>query len=52
MLCIEDLVPDDHLLRDMDRAIDFGFIYELVRDMYCAGNGRPPSVRSRYSKSR
>lgn len=41
MLCIEDLVPEDHILRDIDRALDFSFIYELVRDFYCADNGRP-----------
>ena len=33
-LCLEDLVPPDHLLRDIDRAIDFGFIYEEVRGLY------------------
>lgn len=41
MLCIEDLVPKDHILRDIDSAIDFSFIYELVRELYCANNGRP-----------
>lgn len=28
MVCIEDLVPLNHILRDIDRAIDFGFIYD------------------------
>ena len=41
ILCIEDLVPKTHLIRDMDAAIDFRFIYELVRELYCADNGRP-----------
>ena len=41
MVCIEDLVPRNHLLRDIDKALDFSFIYELVRDLYCADNGRP-----------
>ncbi|MCX7715234.1 MAG: IS5/IS1182 family transposase, partial [Clostridia bacterium] len=31
---IEDLVPEDHLLRDIDRAIDFNFIYDEVKGMY------------------
>lgn len=30
--CIDDLVPIDHLLRQIDRAIDWSFIYELVAD--------------------
>ncbi len=41
MLCIEDLVPKDHLLRKTERAIDWNFIYELVEDKYCLDNGRP-----------
>ena len=41
MVCIEDLVPEDHILRDIDRAIDFSFIYDEVKDLYCADNGRP-----------
>ncbi|MFH1852138.1 MAG: IS1182 family transposase [Candidatus Neomarinimicrobiota bacterium] len=38
---IEGLVPDNHLLRKIDRAIDFDFIREKVRDLYCSDNGRP-----------
>jgi transposase len=38
---IEELVPKDHLLRKIDRVIDFDFIREKVRDLYCADNGRP-----------
>jgi len=38
---IEELVPGDHLLRKVDRVIDFEFIREKVRDLYCADNGRP-----------
>ena len=30
ILCIEDMVPKTHILRDIDRAIDFSFIHELV----------------------
>jgi len=29
------------LLRKIDKAIDFGFIREKVRSLYCADNGRP-----------
>lgn len=38
---IEALVPKDHLLRKIERHIDFGFIYEKVEDFYCKDNGRP-----------
>jgi transposase len=40
-VCIEELVPKDHLLRKIDRVIDFAFIREKVKDLYCADNGRP-----------
>lgn len=41
MVCIGDLVPAEHLLRKIDRAIDFSFIHDKVKDLYCADNGRP-----------
>lgn len=40
-VCIEELVPKDHLLRKIDRAIDFDFIRDKVKELYCADNGRP-----------
>lgn len=41
MFCMDDLVPKDHLLRLIDQAIDWSFIYDLVEDKYCSDNGRP-----------
>lgn len=41
MLSIEELVPKDHILRDIDAAIDFRFIYDEVKDLYSEDNGRP-----------
>src|SRR5512138_2504051 len=38
---IEELVPRDHLLRKIDKVIDFSFIRAKVKDLYCADNGRP-----------
>lgn len=42
MVSIESLVPADHLLRKIDRVIDFSFIFERVKGLYCEDNGRPP----------
>jgi len=39
--CMDDLVPQDHLLRTIDKAIDWSFIYDLVEDKYSSDNGRP-----------
>jgi transposase len=38
---IENLVPENHLLRKIDKYIDFSFINEICRPYYCADNGRP-----------
>jgi len=38
---IDSLVPKDHLLRKIDLSIDFGFIREKVKGLYCPDNGRP-----------
>lgn len=41
LVCIDDLVPKEHLLRTIDKAIDWSFIYDLVKDTYSADTGRP-----------
>ena len=41
IVCIDDLVPQEHLLRIIDKAIDWTFIYDLVKDKYSAETGRP-----------
>lgn len=41
IFCMDDMVPKDHMLRLIDKAIDWSFIYDLVEDKYCADNGRP-----------
>jgi transposase len=38
---IDALVPSDHLLRKVERVVDFSFIRERVASLYCADNGRP-----------
>mgnify|MGYP006385393455 FL=1 len=38
---LEDMVPENHLLRQIDAAIDFNRIYEFVENLYCEDNGRP-----------
>lgn len=44
MLCIEDLVPKNHILRDIDKAIDFSFIYDEVEGMYSDFEGGRPGI--------
>jgi transposase len=38
---LDDLVPENHILRKIDRMIDFSFVREVVWDCYCHTNGRP-----------
>lgn len=41
MIAISQLVPDDHLLRKVEKVLDLNFLYDLVKDKYCLDNGRP-----------
>jgi transposase len=41
MVTLEELVPADHLLRKINRHIDFEFIRPATQHLYCADNGRP-----------
>ena len=34
-------IPENHLLKRIDRAVDFSFITELLADSYCKDFGRP-----------
>lgn len=37
---LEELMPQEHFLRDLDKFIDFDFIYDNVADLY-SNTGRP-----------
>lgn len=37
---MDDLVPEESLYRKIDKYIDFTFIYDEVKDLYCTTNGR------------
>ena len=41
MTTMEELVPENSLFRKIDKYIDFTFIYEKVKGLYCEDNGRP-----------
>lgn len=41
MVSIDELVPEDHLIRKVAQVMDFSFVYELVREKYSKDNGRP-----------
>ena len=44
MLCIEDLVPQDHMLRDIENAIDWSFIYDEVKGLYKEAEWGNPGI--------
>ncbi len=44
VVSLEDLVPRDHLLRKIDIAINFDFIYEEVKDLYSATEWGKPGI--------
>ncbi len=38
--CLEMLVPENHLLRKIDQAVDLSFIHDLTRELYSNTSGR------------
>lgn len=38
---IYDRIPETHLLKRIDKAVDFSFINDLLADQYCRNFGRP-----------
>ena len=41
LVMLEELVPQDHFLRKVDAAVDFSFIHDMCKNLYCLDNGRP-----------
>jgi len=41
IVILEQIIPEDHLLWRIDRAVDFSFIHKLCEPLYCLDNGRP-----------
>lgn len=41
IMSMDEMVPQNHLLRNVERAIDFSFIYDLVKEKYSEDKGRP-----------
>lgn len=41
IISLEELVPAEHIVRKIEVAIDWSFIYELVKESCCEDNGRP-----------
>ena len=38
---LEALVPEDHLLRKVEKVMDYEWLYEKLDPYYCHDNGRP-----------
>ena len=38
---LEKLIPQNHLLRRIDKILDLSFVRDLTKDYYCQNNGRP-----------
>jgi transposase len=38
---IDQFIPEDHILRRVDRILDLTWLREEVRESYCEDNGRP-----------
>lgn len=40
-VCLEQLVPENHIVRKIENAIDFSFIYDYTKEYYSLNKGRP-----------
>lgn len=38
---LRDLVPEDHILKRVDRILDLSWLHDMVSECYCQDNGRP-----------
>jgi transposase len=38
---VEDLIPEDHVLKRVNKVLDLGWLREEVKGAYCEDNGRP-----------
>ncbi len=41
LISLEQLIPSDHLLRKVDKALSLDFVDALTADCFCHNNGRP-----------
>jgi len=41
MTDLEALVPENHLLRKIEKVMDYEWLYERLSPYYCEENGRP-----------
>ena len=45
-----DKIPEKHLLKRIDKSIDFSFINKMLEDKYCKNFGRPAKEPEMMSK--
>jgi len=38
---LSSLIPDDHILKQVDKVLDLSWLRKEVADLYCSNNGRP-----------
>ena len=38
---LSSLIPDDHILKQVDKVLDLSWIRGEITDLYCSNNGRP-----------
>jgi transposase len=38
---LRKMIPEGHVLIKIDKKVDFSFIHEMTKDLYCSDNGRP-----------
>ena len=52
IVSIEELVPQEHLLRKVEKAVEFGKLYEIVEPFYSDDDDPPKGTKRRDNASR
>lgn len=38
---LSSLIPEDHILKEVDKVLDLSWLRDEIKDVYCCDNGRP-----------
>ena len=44
---LSSLIPEDHILKQVDKVLDLSWLRGYIEDLYCTNNGRPSIDRKR-----
>jgi hypothetical protein len=49
---LSSLIPEDHILKQVDKVLDLSWLRDEVKDLYCTSNGRPGEAKTQHGLRR